>query len=154
MNNQQQGQDIKALVGGLCTALAAVSVRISSNKQSNEGILTLVSSCQTSIATNAPSPSFSPEVSLRLLAVIPEEAKSRNDVTTTVIEELLSSVTDPVMKILHAVLYQCMNGSDEMQDALLCQTLHTLTKWAEGCKGVTLSMLNSTTNDGTPNFLS
>eukprot|EP00580_Thalassiosira_gravida_P015454 CAMPEP_0201667824 /NCGR_PEP_ID=MMETSP0494-20130426/16871_1 /ASSEMBLY_ACC=CAM_ASM_000839 /TAXON_ID=420259 /ORGANISM="Thalassiosira gravida, Strain GMp14c1" /LENGTH=1166 /DNA_ID=CAMNT_0048147977 /DNA_START=72 /DNA_END=3572 /DNA_ORIENTATION=- len=166
-----QGQDLKALLGACCSAVASVAVRTSIQQSPNQGIMNIILPCRNFIgaslgmAVNATTdmPSFSPTIALRLLADIPGEAQSRNDVTTTDIEALLQmpngipsqqgidftingSATDVVMETLHMALSGYISGGGEQQDALLCLTLNALTKWAEACKKITLSRLLESSN--------
>jgi len=165
VEHSQQGHDWRALLGACCTATAAVAVRTSTHQSPNEGIMNIILSCKASISASLgimmPSnatvnmPSFSPTVALRLLADIPGEAKSRNDMTTMDIDVvLLQSASDAVMETLQIALSGYISGGGEQQDALLCLTLNTLTKWAEACKKVTLSSLLGSAMLGASSFLS
>lgn len=162
-NVNQEGQ--KAIIGGLSSILAAVGIRMSTFKQSNEGIMNIIDICQSSIAASMgisvltkpedASP-FSPSVALKLLSQLVDEAQIRNDVTTKVIDELLQSVAEPMLNMLHVSTNRYIHTSkegDEKQQELLCLTLMALTKCAES-KMITLSSLVSANNTGMPNFLS
>jgi len=162
-NESNASQDVKALIGGLCSALAAVGVRTSTSKQSNEGIMNIIDICQSSIAASMgmltqprDTPPFSSSVALKLLSQLVDEAQIRNDVTTKVIGELLQSVAEQMLNMLHVCVSRYIQTSkegDEKQQELLCLTLMALTKCAEA-KMITLSSLASANNNGQPNFLS
>ncbi|KAL9184475.1 hypothetical protein ACHAXT_002561 [Thalassiosira profunda] len=161
----QQGQDSKALMGALCSDLAAVAVRISTEQSMNEGIMSITLSCKASVAaslgiateTTANATPFSPTVALRLLAELPVEAQSRKDLTNVGIDALLqmphSDVTLGTMQMALSG-YIAGGGGGEQQDGLLCLTLGALAKWAEACKKFTLSRLLETTNGSSTSILS
>ena len=152
------------LVAACCSAVAAVAVRASSPQHhTNEGIMHITLSCQASIAAslgvaiNDLPPNnnssttlmqFPPSVALRLLADIPQESTSRNDLTTVGIDALLemphADVTLQTLQMALSGYY--MNGSGEIHDALLCSTLKALSKWAEASKNISVSRLSGNNN--------
>ncbi|KAL7532240.1 hypothetical protein ACHAXR_004513, partial [Thalassiosira sp. AJA248-18] len=150
------------LLPACCSAVAAVAVRASSSQPQsmNEGIINITLSCKASIAASlgvaindttaaaAALTSFPPTVALRLLADIPMEAQSRNDITNIGIDALLEMPHNVSMETLQMALSGYIGGGGgEQQDALLCLTLNTLTKWAEACKKFTLCRLVEPTNN-------
>jgi hypothetical protein len=176
-NNDDDGT---TLMRACCTAVAAVAVRSSSKPQClNEGVMKMIFNCKTSIAlclgtnnvtnhvvdNNTIRP-FSPTVALTLLADLPGEAQSRNDLPNADTDALLQmpfdatnvSAADAMLDTLHLSLGGFINnGGGEQQDALLCLTLKSLRKWAETCKSITISRLmeSSPSNNNNGNsFLS
>eukprot|EP00986_Skeletonema_menzelii_P009024 scaffold3994_cov150-Skeletonema_menzelii.AAC.3 len=163
-NNQQHPTDDTAtLMRACCTAVAAVAVRSSSSQCLNEGVMKMIHNCKTSIAlslginhgTNQLDiRPFSPTVALTLLADLPGEAQSRNDLPNTDIEALLQmpfdaanmSAADASLDTLQLSLGGFINGGGEVQDSLLCLTLKSLRKWAEACKSITISRLMETSS--------
>eukprot|EP00984_Skeletonema_dohrnii_P028721 scaffold18793_cov113-Skeletonema_dohrnii-CCMP3373.AAC.5 len=162
---QPNDNDTATLMRACCTAVAAVAVRSSSQQCLNEGVMKMILNCKTSIAlslginngtnhvvdNNTIRP-FSPTVSLILLADLPGEAQSRNDLPTADIEALLQmpfdatnmSAADAMLDTLQLSIGGFINGGGEMQDSLLCLTLKSLRKWAETCKSITISRLMET----------
>ena len=160
---QHPTDDTATLMRACCTAVAAVAVRSSSSQCLNEGVMKMIHNCKTSIAlslginhgTNQLDiRPFSPTVALTLLADLPGEAQSRNDLPNTDIEALLQmpfdatnmSAADASLDTLQLSLGGFINGGGEVQDSLLCLTLKSLRKWAEACKSITISRLMETSS--------
>jgi len=143
MEQQKKDPDWKLFLGACSSAVAAAAVR------TNDGIRNIIHSCKVSIGSSlgmavdnaANMPSFSPTIALKLLADIPGEAASRNDVTKSDIDSSLQITTNPILDILHASLNGYINGGGEQQDVLLCSTLSALAKWAEANTDISLSRL-------------
>ena len=166
-----------SLMRACCTAVAAVAVRTSSPQCMNEGVMNIILNCKISIAlslgmnhhvvveSNTIRP-FSPTVALTLLADLPGEAQSRNDLPNTDTEALLQmpfdatnmSAADSILDTLYLSLRGFINGGGgEMQDSLLCLTLKALRTWADACESITISRLmeSSLSNNNNGNsFLS
>jgi len=158
---RQLGQDDGALMNALCGAIASVAVRSSSNQPVlNEGVMQLISVCQSSIASslgvaiaNPATINFPASVAMKLLSDIPEEVQSRADLTTAETDAFLEmpfNGTDGASAALETLQLALSgfitSGGGEQQDAVLCLTLSTLAKWAEACKTISLSRLQDAQN--------